>query len=61
MIVLAVNDDHAVMDLVAHFLGIVTHHNINAAPSKKVALEIVISGDEPAEGPLQDDDAECPS
>ena len=27
------HDDHAVMDLVAHFLGIATHDNINAPPS----------------------------
>ncbi|MDO8884553.1 MAG: hypothetical protein U0934_17565 [Pseudotabrizicola sp.] len=33
MKVLMIDDDQATLDLVAHFLGIATHHNINAAPS----------------------------
>lgn len=33
MRVRAVDDDPAVLDLVAHFLGIATHDNINAAPT----------------------------
>lgn len=39
MKVLAVDDDHAVLDLVAHFLGIATHDNENAAPSSIAAGE----------------------
>lgn len=35
MIVFAVDDDPAVLDLVVHFLGIATHHNVNAAPSEE--------------------------
>ncbi len=38
-------DDPTVLDFVAHFLGIATHHNDNAAPSAIAALE-VISGAE---------------
>ena len=37
MKVRAVENDHAMLDLVSHFLGIATHHNINAAPSATVA------------------------
>lgn len=34
MEVFAFDRDEAVLDLLVHFLGIATHHNINAAPSK---------------------------
>jgi hypothetical protein len=37
----ALNHDPALMDLVAHFLGIAQHHNINAAPSGMTALHAV--------------------
>jgi len=37
MKVLMVYDDPIVMDLVAHFLGIATHHNDNVAPSAILA------------------------
>lgn len=40
MKVLVVYDDPMVLDLVAHFLGIVTHHNDNAVPSAIAALEV---------------------
>ncbi|MGI3186821.1 hypothetical protein [Nioella aestuarii] len=33
MEVLALDRDEIVLELVVHFLGIATHHNINAAPS----------------------------
>lgn len=33
MELLAFDSDEAVLELVVHFLGIATHHNINAAPS----------------------------
>jgi len=33
MEVLVFDSDEAVLELVAHFLGVATHHNINAAPS----------------------------
>lgn len=33
MRVVAMDGDQAMLDLVVHFLGIATHHNINAAPS----------------------------
>lgn len=40
MKVLTVHDDHAILDLVMHFLGIATHHNVNAAPSPVTALKL---------------------
>lgn len=33
MEVLAFDSDEAVLELIVHFLGIATHHNINAPPS----------------------------
>lgn len=48
MKVLAVNDDQAVLDLVVHFLGIATHHNINAAPSSKAVFEVISETEEPS-------------
>jgi hypothetical protein len=41
MKVLAVGDDQAALDLVAHFLGIATHDNDNVAPSATAALEAI--------------------
>jgi len=41
MKVLGIDDGQAVVDLVAHFLGIATHHNVNAAPAAKAALRAV--------------------
>lgn len=41
MKVIAVDDDQAMLDLVAHFLGIVTHDNVNAAPSATAAVEVI--------------------
>ena len=43
MKVLTVYDDPTVLDLVAHFLGIATHHNDNAAPSA-IAVPFGVSG-----------------
>lgn len=34
-------DELIVLDLVAHFLGIATHHNDNSAPSPIAALEFI--------------------
>ncbi len=34
-------DDQIVLDLVAHFLGIATHDNDNAAPSAIAVLEVI--------------------
>lgn len=34
-------DDASVLDLVAHFLGIAVHHNVNAAPSSIVATKVI--------------------
>ena len=39
MKVLALEDDGATLDLVAHFLGIATHHNVNAAPAATAAVK----------------------
>ena len=39
MKVLAFEDDGATLDLVAHFLGIATHHNVNAAPAATAAFK----------------------
>ncbi|NKX45923.1 hypothetical protein [Roseicyclus persicicus] len=41
MQVFAVENDLATLDLVAHFLGIAVHHNINAAPSPRLTLTVV--------------------
>lgn len=41
MKVLAVDDDQAILDLVAHFLGIATYHNVNAAPSVAATLKAI--------------------
>jgi hypothetical protein len=43
-VLLAGYDDPAALDLVAHFLGIATHNNDNAAPKANAAFE-VISGE----------------
>lgn len=40
MEVLAFGSDEAVLDLVAHYLGIAVHHNINAAPSTVSKQEV---------------------
>lgn len=37
----AFDGDRVVMDLVAHFLGIATHHNINAAPSSWPVIAVI--------------------
>lgn len=34
-------DELIVLELVAHFLGIATHHNDNSAPSPIAALEFI--------------------
>jgi hypothetical protein len=34
-------DDPLVLELVAHFLGIATHHNKNAAPSASARLHVI--------------------
>lgn len=34
-------DDPLVLELVAHFLGIATHHNKNAAPSPSSRLQVI--------------------
>ncbi len=47
MTVVEVYDDLAVLDLVAHFLGIATHHNINAAPSAAPRLVVVTEAGKP--------------
>ena len=47
MIVLAIEQDLAVLDLVEHFLGIATHHNTNAAPSKRSLIKVVYEVDDP--------------
>lgn len=39
--VVADYDDASVLDLVAHFLGIAVHHNVNAAPSSIVAIKVM--------------------
>lgn len=41
MKVVAIYDDPTALDLVAHFLGLVTHHNDNAVPSAKAALKVI--------------------
>lgn len=41
MKVYAYYGDRVMMDLVAHFLGIATHHNINAAPSMAPVLAVL--------------------
>lgn len=48
MVFLMSNDNRATLDLVAHFLGIVTHDNINAAPSAIAAPRVASSA--PASG-----------
>ena len=35
MNVIILGDDQAILDLVAHFMGIAVHDNINAAPSAR--------------------------
>jgi len=40
-VIVAGYDDHSVLDLVAHFLGIATHHNDNAVPTSIAALEVI--------------------
>jgi len=40
MKVVSVNDYQAILDLVEHYLGIATHHNINASPSEQAAKEV---------------------
>ena len=47
MIVLAIEQDLAVLDLVEHFLGIATHHNVNAAPSKRSLIKVIYEADDP--------------
>lgn len=47
MEVLAFDSDEAVLELVVHFLGIATHHNINAAPSTVSTQEINTSAEKP--------------
>ncbi|MEM5477375.1 hypothetical protein [Pacificibacter sp. AS14] len=37
----AEDDDSAVLDLVAHFLGIATYDNDNNAPTAITALEVI--------------------
>lgn len=44
MKVLMVEDDQVILDLVAHFVGIAIHHNVNAAPSATAARKPSISG-----------------
>ncbi|GEM_PF-6273722 len=36
-------DNPIMLDLVAHFLGIATHHNDNCAPSTDAALDVISS------------------
>ena len=47
MKVLVIDDDPAVLDLVVHFLGLATHHNVNAAPSATIAPKTVSEADKP--------------
>ncbi|MBY6201414.1 response regulator [Maritalea mobilis] len=47
MKVMLVDDDPIALDLVAHFLGIATHHNVNAAPSAVAALEAISDAKDP--------------
>lgn len=37
MALMAADDDSAVLDLVAHFLGLATHDNVNTLPQSKMA------------------------
>lgn len=39
-VLFAEDDDSAVLDLVAHFLGIATYHNDNNAPNAIGALKV---------------------
>lgn len=39
-IIVADYDDPSVLDLVAHFLGIAMHHNVNEAPSSIAAIKV---------------------
>ncbi|MBU2935037.1 MULTISPECIES: hypothetical protein [Pacificibacter] len=39
-VLFAEDDDSAVLDLVAHFLGIATYHNDNNAPTAIPALKV---------------------
>lgn len=41
MQVVAIDSDPAALDLVAHFLGIATHDNVNAAPSGFAAPRVI--------------------
>ncbi|MBF9060109.1 hypothetical protein HKCCSP123_13055 [Rhodobacterales bacterium HKCCSP123] len=45
MNVIIQGEDHAVLDLVAHFLGLATHDNVNAAPAMSMARDVVIQGE----------------
>tara|TARA_R110002049_G_scaffold217251_3_gene388679 strand:+ start:5452 stop:5625 length:174 start_codon:yes stop_codon:yes gene_type:complete len=40
-------DDPLVLELVAHFLGIATHHNKNAPPSASPRLEVISDTQDP--------------
>tara|TARA_R110002124_G_C8697214_1_gene493634 strand:+ start:132 stop:353 length:222 start_codon:yes stop_codon:yes gene_type:complete len=52
-VLIAGYDDPTVMDLVAHFLGIATHHNDNAAPLAIAALKVVsVPREKVRSGPL---------
>ncbi|RFP88267.1 hypothetical protein DZK27_09255 [Rhodobacteraceae bacterium 63075] len=41
MQLVAIDDDGAALDLVAHFLGIASHDNVNAAPSCAAGPEAI--------------------
>lgn len=41
MQVSAIDHDPAALDLVAHYLGIATHDNVNASPSQGAAPKVI--------------------
>jgi hypothetical protein len=55
MEVLAFHRDEAVLELLVHFLGIATHHNINAAPSKVSTDEVKLRAVKQLSGCCQTD------
>ena len=56
MEVLAFESDEAVLELVVHYLGIATHHNINAAPSTVSTQTVTPRNMKHLSGTVQDQD-----
>jgi hypothetical protein len=56
MEVLAFDRDEAVLELLVHFLGIATHHNINAAPSKVSTHKVKLRAVKQLSGTVRDQD-----